>query len=79
MKYYRVKSQFGNTKRTRFVRSMRQITDGEWKANELYTSVELRQLYPYPLEFPNIFEIVTISKNETFFYLGHRFQKNSEN
>lgn len=70
MKYYRVKPEFDNVTRYRFTRRGVCVPDSILVGNELYTSVERSKI----ANRRQMFDVVEIPKNRTFFSFGARFE-----
>ena len=70
MKYYRVKPEFDNVTRYKLNRNGTCIPDSVLIGNELYTSIERSKI----ANRKQMFDIVNISKNRTFFSFGARFE-----
>ena len=77
MKYYRVKNEYDNTRKFRYVnREKTHIkNDDILIAGELYTQKEREKLY----NDDKCFEVVEIPKNKIYFFFGARFSINDDN
>lgn len=72
MEYYKVLPQYDNRKRYRWNNHGQVVADGSiLVANELYTPREFAKL----ANSPTCFEKVNISKKNTYFFFGARFEK----
>lgn len=70
MKYYKVKPEFDNKTRYKLTRSGACVPDSILVGNELYTVVERSKI----ANRKQMFDIVNIPKNKTFFSFGARFE-----
>lgn len=70
MKYYRVKPEYDNVTRYKLNRHGVCVPDSVLVGNELYTSVERSKI----ANRSQMFDVVNISKSNTFFSFGARFE-----
>lgn len=70
MKYYRVKLEYDNATRYKLNRRGVCVPDSALVGNELYTEIERSKI----ANRKQMFDIVNIPKNKTFFSFGARFE-----
>jgi hypothetical protein len=71
MKYYKVKPEFDKVKRYRLTPRGVCVPDSILVGNELYTEIEHSKI----ANRKQMFDVVYISKNKTFFSFGARFER----
>lgn len=71
MKYYKVKPEFDNVTRYKLNRRGAGVPDSVLVGNELYTEIERSKI----ANRKQMFDVVEIPKNRTFFSFGARFEK----
>lgn len=74
MKYYRVKPEFDNVRRYKLTARGVCVPDSVLIGNELYTEIEHSKI----ANRKQMFDIVNIPKNKTFFSFGARFERKQE-
>ena len=75
MLYYRVKPKCDQMPRIKYSRYIaKQVPDGIFVANELYTTGELNKFYIPHERFFDIFDAVEIPKNKVYWSFGCRFE-----
>lgn len=74
MKYYRVKPEYDNVTRYKLNRRGMYVPDSVLVGNELYTEIERSKI----ANRKQMFDIVNIPKNKTFFSFGARFERKQE-
>lgn len=80
MKYYRIRKEFDNVRKACF-RNNRLHNDGVYIGNELYTEKEWKkhkEKYLLPALTEKMCELVEISKNNTYWFFGARFEVGKE-
>lgn len=77
MLYYRVKPEFDNKPQTKR-KSHYRLRIGIWIGNELYTPCELNRMEKRGFIVPDeLFELVEINRNKTYFFFGARFSNDT--